>query len=462
MITIIFAPPRTGKTALLTYLSNEAMFDYERNKAMRYEIMQKQTNGFEKLTIPKHCVSSNYDIIGHKFGYTERHSNRINPYRIGFANPYVKTHFITPYAFVAITEAQKYLNSRMSMYYPDWQSRWYEQHGHNFIDVFLDTQRPMLIDVNIRELANFIEILKLEKKYNKNGEIVKMIWKIRKIDNSSAFDKYMQSGKTEKNCYVEDEIVADYNVFELYDSRSCKPKFYQGHFDDDFDINPAEVVEQSAKGYFKWLRQNDDELPENFYRKICVPERHEDGCIHFHMLVGGLSASQMGLVNSGKVCCHWVDKKFNGICLKEYFEKTKSLHTLKETDGEPIYNATSFAYGYTTVSRIVSRERCKTYVKKYIDKDIGSTEIFKKRFYYSHNLNVPFVVKRLVEADFDTPKKIDSLESIKESPYVQNANSNPYMSDYNVMQIWIDNQTKSMIDKGLVPIKDDIDINDIF
>lgn len=268
MITIVFAPPRTGKTCFITHMANITAFDRRRNRAMQTEILNKQQNGFANIkTIPIHCVSSNYDIICRKFGYSPRFSRRINPFRLGFANKYVETHFSLPYECICITEAQKYLNSRMSMYFPEWQSRWYEQHGHNNLDIWLDTQRPMLIDVNIRELAQFIEIITLKKEYDEYDKIKRLIWKIRKIENSSLFDRYMQSGKKDKECYVEEEVVANYNVFDCYDSQNCKPKFYQNHFEEDFDYSESEQIVDTIDGYKKYLEENDDELPENFYQR---------------------------------------------------------------------------------------------------------------------------------------------------------------------------------------------------
>jgi len=264
MITIIFAPPRTGKTCFMTHQLNELAFKRERTKLMQKEIIRKNNNGFN-LSIPKHCVSANYDITFKKFGYSPRHSRRINPFRLGFANNFVKTHFNIPYEAIGITEAQKYLNSRMSMYFPEWQSRWYEQHGHDNLDIFLDTQRPMLIDVNIRELAQFIEIIKLKISYDKFGKVCRLKWTIRKIENSSLFDKYMASGKKDKSCYTQETVIANYNVFASYDSQSCKPKFYEGHFEEDFDIFESEPTEDSLEGYIKFLEDNDDELPEGFY-----------------------------------------------------------------------------------------------------------------------------------------------------------------------------------------------------
>lgn len=253
----------------MTHILREAAFNRERTRAMQCEILQKNANGFN-LSIPQHCVSANYDLKMKKFRYSPRVNRRINPYRLGFSNKYVDVHFNFPYECIGITEAQKYLNSRMSMYFPEWQSRWYEQHGHNNLDIWLDTQRPMLIDANIRELSRFIEIVKLDIIRDKNNRIKGLKWVIRAIDNSSLFDKYMSSGKTDESCYEEMEVTANYNVFECYDSQSCKPKFYDGHFDQDFDYLESESPEETPEGYIEFLKKYDDELPDNFYQSRSI------------------------------------------------------------------------------------------------------------------------------------------------------------------------------------------------
>lgn len=233
---------------------------------MQNEIMRKNFMGFE-LTIPPHPVSANYDITFRKFRYPIKKNRIINPYRLGFKNPHVETHFNLPYEVIGITEAQKYLNSRMSKYFPDWQSRWYEQHGHNNLDIFLDTQRPMLIDVNIRELSSFIEVIRLDKTYNDRGRINSLTWLVRRIPNSQLFDEYMKSGKRDIDCFTEDVIMTNVDVFHCYDSQSCKPKFYAGHFGEDYDYETATPPGETPEDYIKYLQENDDELPANFYCK---------------------------------------------------------------------------------------------------------------------------------------------------------------------------------------------------
>jgi hypothetical protein len=264
MITIIFGVPRAGKTALMTHFLTEAMFDRERFKNMKREIEQKNMGGFS-LSIPKHCVVANYDIKGRKFGYSPRLSRRINPFRLGYANDKVQTHFIEPYSVIGITEAQKYFNSRLSMYYPDWQSRFYEQHGHNNYDIFLDVQRPKLIDINIRELACFIEIIDKQNITDKRGKIRSIQWVVRRINGSAELEQYFNSGKTDTTCYTQETITAGYNIHDCYNSQMCKPKFYDGHFDENFDTKEHTPIQETLDGYIRHLQEADDELPKDFY-----------------------------------------------------------------------------------------------------------------------------------------------------------------------------------------------------
>jgi len=264
MITIIFGVPRAGKTALMTHFLTAAMFDRDRYKNMKREIERKQEGGFP-VTNPRHCVVANYDIVGRKFGYSPRLSRRVNPFRLGYANEKVQTHFIEPFTVIGITEGQKYFNSRLSMYYPDWQSRFYEQHGHNNYDIFIDVQRPKLIDLNIRELACFIEIVKKTNITDKGGKITAIKWRVRKFAGAAELEQYFNSGKQDTATYDEEVITANYNVHDCYNSQMCKPKFYEGHLENDFDTTQHEPLVEDIEGYIRYLATADDELPENFY-----------------------------------------------------------------------------------------------------------------------------------------------------------------------------------------------------
>ncbi|MBQ2718344.1 MAG: hypothetical protein IJF75_07080 [Clostridia bacterium] len=261
MITIIYGKPRKGKTSYMTAQLNEIAFDRKRNHAMQLEIMQRNASGFN-LTIPQYSVCTNYGAMFRKFGYTPRPTNIINPYRLGFVNDSVDTHFLPPYSAIGIMEGQRYFNSRAFKKFPDWVSRFYELHGHNYLDIFIDTQRPTLIDPNIRELANFIEIV--DKQNLSNGGIS---WLIRYIDGEPERLAYMESGRKDTSTYTESVFTIDYNVFERYDSRESKPLFYDGNFESDFYFNYYEPSDGSITAFKDYAQKHGKEMPEKFYKK---------------------------------------------------------------------------------------------------------------------------------------------------------------------------------------------------
>ena len=294
-----------------------------------------------------------------------------------------------------------------------------------------------------------------------DGERFRLIHETGELENYTKKDILNSYGASLRRTKILMNMLLSMNDFDW---------FWTLTFDKEkIDRTNAEEVFNCYKKYINNIKHK-----YSSFKYMTFPEQHEDGCFHFHMLTAGLTPKQMGLVNSGKVCCSWATKitKYHTVekikcCSKEYFEKTKHLHELKETDGETIYNVTNFAYGFTTVSRIVSRERCNSYVKKYVEKALGSTEVFKKRFYYSSNLNVPAVVKRTIGADFDIPSEIEKLSILKNSPLVQKAKGQPLVK-YNVMQIKVDNEIKDCIDRGLIPVSQadlmqlEIEMGDIF
>ncbi|MCL2631422.1 MAG: hypothetical protein FWD49_07920 [Firmicutes bacterium] len=269
MITIIFGKPRAGKTALMTHFLCEAMFDRERWLKTKSAIEKLNAGGF-CLTVPSvPVVASNYDVTAFKFRCRPRLSRRINPFRLGYQDSTCKliggTHFLEPYSVIGITEGQKYFNSRESRNFPDWQSRWYEQHGHNDYNIFIDAQRPDLIDLNIRELSQFIEIVE-KKNITEEGRTVGIKWLVRRIDGNSELARYLSSGKRDKSCYEEETISIDYNVHNCYNHQMCRPKFYQGHLNEDYDTCEHEPLMETRGGFADYLSELDDELPRGFYK----------------------------------------------------------------------------------------------------------------------------------------------------------------------------------------------------
>ena len=275
MITIIYGPPGYGKTSLMAHLLSEEAFNQDRLFLQRERIEELRAGGFP-VSVPHTCICSSFDMMARKFGFSPIPAIKINPYKIGFFNENVQTHFIAPFSMIGIDEAQRYFNSRMSRFYPDWQSRFYEAHRHNGYDFYLATQRPMLIDVNIRELSEFLEVVGLKVYNDRQFDCSrKAVWTVRKIACSAEWDLYMNSGKREK-VYKEYKIVADYDVFSLYNSFALAPRFFEGHFDEDFFRVFTLQPEVTVEDYENFCSRYDEEVPAGFYLTMKKGDKNND------------------------------------------------------------------------------------------------------------------------------------------------------------------------------------------
>lgn len=90
---------------------------------------------------------------------------------------------------------------------------------------------------------------------------------------------------------------------------------------------------------------------------MAVPERHKKGGIHFHLLIGGVTAEELKLVDSGH----------------------------KDKKGRVIYNCNVWKYGFSTVTEVEDTEKASSYILKYIGKELGISEVCKKRYWASRN-----------------------------------------------------------------------------
>lgn len=158
-----------------------------------------------------------------------------------------------------------------------------------------------------------------------------------------------------------------------------------------FDNSKVERLNDSEtrKKFTQWQEYMRRKFPEMYY--VAVPEYHAKGGLHFHMLLGNITAEQLKLVYSGNVCASFTKK---GNCSKAYFDKVSKNFELKITDGLPIYNITAWKYGFSTASEVQNTEAVKHYLTDYITKGHVDERFFsKKRFFCSQNVLRPFIEK---------------------------------------------------------------------
>lgn len=107
----------------------------------------------------------------------------------------------------------------------------------------------------------------------------------------------------------------------------------------------------------EWLKYMKKKFGKFDY--IFIPERHKDGCIHFHGVTGGFNCE---LINSGV-----------------------------KHQGNDVYNCKNWRYGFSTVTFIRDQKKTASYITKYVTKEL-SQEIVgkgKKKYWCSRGLRLP-------------------------------------------------------------------------
>lgn len=226
MITIIFGAPGTGKSSKQAHIVKQLYREQGRRilDDCRSRIEQINEDNGLSLTVPDRVPIFSDFPITIKSGYEKTYMTYyINGYYLGLPGSENEVMFVPPGSKIFLSEAQRYYDSRKSKTMPDSISRFYEMHRHYGLDIWMDVQRPKLIDANIRELCqHFIEIVKLEHEYDALGRIVKSRWSCREFDTWDKTDRYLSGGE---KTYEETEYVNSGNIFNSYDSFTYFDKF---------------------------------------------------------------------------------------------------------------------------------------------------------------------------------------------------------------------------------------------
>jgi len=251
-IHLIAGLPGMGKTALMSHIGREAMFDKKRYRKGDHAIRRKQRGGFN-VTIPaKHFVYGNYELIGKKPRYKPRYQWDIDPRKLAYHNhkePWKTTHFLPPYAVILVTEAQDYFDSRNYQKFTREQSAYFEQHRHNNYDIYLDAQRYDLIDPNIRNISIIIDVQSCESITDQFGRVIATKWVVHKFASGRAFDQYVGGKNVE---FEVETIIADYDIHTCFDSQMMEPRFYEGHYNDDFCQDSTRAPKQTKEDYIEY------------------------------------------------------------------------------------------------------------------------------------------------------------------------------------------------------------------
>ena len=223
MITVVFGLPGAGKTTLLaaiasTFLNgspvSQALFE---NTCREVEALNAE--GFN-YSLPRHApVYTNFALNVRTGWNSTVGSFYIDGFHMGFPNKYVPVFNVFPGSKIFLSEAQRYYNSRKSSDFPEWVSRYFEEHRHFGLDIWLDLQRAGLIDINIRDIVElFIQVLSV--RLQRCEAAVDRHWQaVFEVVNYNSYSE-VEAGKGEPAT-----MTFDFNPFECFESQSYYRSF---------------------------------------------------------------------------------------------------------------------------------------------------------------------------------------------------------------------------------------------
>ena len=179
---------------------------------------------------------------------------------------------------------------------------------------------------------------------------------IAENDNSIHLSEPLKNEKTEEELQLEKNRALWKIKTKIKDYILCNDfdYFWTLTFDSD-RYNYTVAFEKMGK----WLEKMRKKYGKFNY--IMIPELHKDGAIHFHGVTGGLNA----VVRDSGV-------KHKGV---------------------KVYNCTDWQHGFTTLTRVRSKEKTATYVTKYVTKEMQNSIVGKgkKKYWCSRGLRLPAV-----------------------------------------------------------------------
>lgn len=269
MIIFICGIPGAGKTAKLTHflvdrILNDGYSDYLKFKK---ESRKLEAGGFSEIELPPqhHLCYADYEVSVSK----KQKAYYVDGFMIGLPNPFFKTISLPPYSTIFLDEAQRYYDSRMSRYIREEVYQWYQFHRHNDYTVFMACQRLTNIDVNIRSIGQrFICIDEIDVKEDNFGVVCKITWLGREFSSCECAEEYLMAKEKniEKNIGKPFKSVCDFNIFNCYNSKSCKPFFYTGKYDRPYDYYSDSGYEFTLDSFVEFNNKHFYCAPQGYYK----------------------------------------------------------------------------------------------------------------------------------------------------------------------------------------------------
>ena len=218
----LFGERGAGKSAF--FMSQAANLYFERGQEIwensKRIIEEENKTRKKKLTppdrVPIYTVNFTFEIRNPDGTIYKPYELKGN--EIGIGKKYKKLY---PGSVVFIDEAQIPLNSKKDL--PRAVSAFFEESRHADLEIWIASQRPILINKDIRDLSHhFIQIYNFEMTEAPFGIICSLKWNCREFNNRAEVDEYVDmSNESQEACtYYRDTVYEDTgDILDYYDTK---------------------------------------------------------------------------------------------------------------------------------------------------------------------------------------------------------------------------------------------------
>lgn len=253
MIRLIYAPPGTGKTALMVALGIQNMYGENAIRALEQahaEVAMLNANGFN-VTPPRsdhlvYCAKVTIDVTSPDFGH--RRSLELDPARLGIAMDGFVPQFVYRGSTLCIDELPEVADSRNWGDFAEGMCRYWAKHRKHRINLYATCQDVSQVEKRIRIHAAVTEVRSMEQVFNKFDEAVQTVWQ---LNNWPRYADWECGAKPSQETYV-------YNgdIMEAYDTYDGEEDFYIGLSGQDFSCNYSGHADFSPAGIEQYAVKN--------------------------------------------------------------------------------------------------------------------------------------------------------------------------------------------------------------
>lgn len=268
MITIIVGDPGTGKSLRLAYKLGSSMLNgFENYIKLKRELKKlKADGGFSQLQLPpqKHLTYADFDLKVNK----RLRSYWIDGYQIAMPNDYFDTILIPFYSTIGLDEGERYFDSRKTKELREEVYRFPQLHRHGDYDLYIVCPRIASIDVNIRSIAEKIEVMNgVEFKKDKYGRITSVKFDLMEFTSCDAAEKY-QLEKDSKVTHIGKHIIekTDLPCWNWYSTKAFRPAFLKDRYNTSYSYAFHSTFKSNLEGFVQFNNTHSYFAPEGYLK----------------------------------------------------------------------------------------------------------------------------------------------------------------------------------------------------